>query len=97
MPTPEHKVKEAIKKILTAHNAWYCMPVGGMLGRRGVPDFLACVNGYFFAIEAKAGNGKLTPLQKVEMEKIARARGVAIVINEDNLNALDRILDDADR
>jgi hypothetical protein len=28
------------------------MPIGTGLGNSGVPDFLACVNGYFVAIEA---------------------------------------------
>ncbi|OYV83388.1 MAG: hypothetical protein B7X04_04465, partial [Parcubacteria group bacterium 21-54-25] len=33
----------------------------------GVPDFIGCFNGQFFAIEAKAPNGELTPNQEREI------------------------------
>lgn len=90
--TPESKVKAAVKKILAAYGAWFCMPVGGMFGRSGVPDFLVCHNGYFIAIETKAGKGKATALQNLEMEKIRASGGATYVINEQNLAELENIL-----
>lgn len=95
--TPESKVKQAVKRILKAHNVWYCMPVGGMLGRAGIPDFLACVNGKFLAIETKAGRGKLTALQQLNLQQIEETGGRALVINENNLSELKRVLYDASR
>lgn len=97
--TPEAKVKQSVKKLLAAYEdmVWYCMPVGGLIGRSGIPDFLVCCNGQFIAIETKAGKGKPTALQKLELERIAGAGGISLVINESNLNDLENVLNDSSR
>lgn len=87
--TPESKVKDKIKQILKAHNAYYAMPIGTGYGNSGVPDFLCCVNGQFLAIEAKAGKGVPTALQEKNMREIEAAKGITLVINENNLGKLD--------
>jgi pantoate kinase len=86
--TPEAKVKEKIKKILKEHNVYFAMPMGTGYGNSGVPDFLCCVNGRFLAIEAKAGKGIPTALQEKNMRDIKAAGGMAVVINEDDLDWL---------
>ena len=86
--TPEAKVKEKIKKILKEHKVYFAMPMGTGYGNSGVPDFLCCVNGRFLAIEAKAGRGIPTALQEKNMRDIKAAGGVAMVVNEDNLDEL---------
>ena len=86
--TPEAAVKAAVKRILDAHNVYYFPPATGGYGRSGVPDIVCCVKGYFLAIECKAGNDKTTVLQDRELQAIRDARGVAIVVNEDNLEFL---------
>jgi len=53
-----------------------------------VPDIIACYKGKFVAIECKAGNGKLTELQKYNIEQIKTMGGLAIVINESNIEEL---------
>lgn len=90
--TPESKVKAKIKAILAKHNAYYAMPVGSGYGNAGVPDFLCCVNGRFVAVEAKAGKGRATALQEKHIEKIQTVGGLAIIVREDNLDELDRLL-----
>ena len=89
MATPEAKVKHQIKKLLTKYGAWYYMPVSMGMGKHGIPDFICCMEGIFFAVEAKAGNKQPTDLQKMQLEKIRTAGGMALVINEDNLNELE--------
>ena len=42
--TPEGKVKTAIKSVLKDEGVYYFMPRGTLLGRRGVSDFICCVN-----------------------------------------------------
>jgi pantoate kinase len=86
--TPEAKVKEKIKKILKEHDVYFAMPMGTGYGNSGVPDFLCCVNGRFLAIEAKAGKGIPTALQEKNMRDIKAAGGMAVVINEDDLDWL---------
>jgi len=90
--TPESKVKAKIKKILAEYNVYYAMPIGTMFGNSGVPDFLCCVRGRFLAIEAKAGKGRTTALQVKNLEDIRQAGGLALVVNEDNLDALKELL-----
>lgn len=53
-----------------------------------MPDIIACFKGRFIAIECKAGKGKLTELQKYNIEQIKSAGGLAIVINESNIEEL---------
>ena len=86
--TPEAAVKAAVKRILDAHNVYYFPPATGGYGRSGVPDIVCCVNGRFLAIECKAGKGKTTVLQERELQAIRDAGGMAVVINEDNLDYL---------
>ena len=86
--TPEKLVKNKIKVILQDGGVYYAMPIGSGYGNAGVPDFLACVNGRFLAVEAKAGKGKTTALQDAHLEKIKTAGGVSMVVNEMNLDQL---------
>jgi Holliday junction resolvase len=84
--TPEGKVKAKVKKILDAYGAYYFMPATGGYGKSGVPDIVCCANGYFIGIECKAGKGKTTALQDKNLDAITAAAGVAVVINEDNID-----------
>jgi hypothetical protein len=87
--TPEGKVKDKIKKILKAHNIYFAMPMGTGYGNAGVPDFLCCFDGKFIAIEAKANGGKVTALQQKNLSDIERSRGMAWVVDEDNIHVLE--------
>lgn len=87
--TPEVKVKEKIKKLLKAHDAYYTMPVMTGLASNGTPDFIVGHAGRFLGLEAKAGKGEPTELQWVRMGEIVRAGGSTMVINEDNLEVLE--------
>jgi Holliday junction resolvase len=83
--TPEGKVKDAVRKILTDMGIYHFMPPGMGFGRAGIPDIIGCFQGQFIAIECKAGKGKTTALQDRELSAIRTAGGYAWVINENNL------------
>lgn len=91
--TPEKKVKDAVTKILKQRGAYYFFPVTGGFGRSGIPDIIACYKGNFVAIECKAGRNKPTELQLFEMKKIGDAQGVAIWVNENNVDDVTKLLD----
>lgn len=93
--TPEAKVKAKIHAILKAHRAYAVNYIGGISANNGTPDILACLNGRFIAIEAKAGKNKPTDLQTLNLKRIDEAGGLALVINEENLHLLKDILDGA--
>lgn len=82
--TPEKIVKDKVVSILKAEGAYYFFPATHGYGRSGVPDIVACVNGKFLAIECKAGGNKTTALQDRELRAIIEAKGVAVIINEEN-------------
>ena len=92
--TPEAKVKKKAVQILKELSAYYFYPVTSGYGRSGVPDIIVCYRGLFIGIECKAGKNKPTPLQEKNMEDIHKAGGIALVINEDNVSRLSRILFD---
>lgn len=83
--TPEGRVKDAVQKLLKELEVYYFTPVTGGYGRSGVPDLVCCVDGMFLAIECKAGDNKPTPLQYREMDLIRVAKGVAMVVRENNV------------
>jgi Holliday junction resolvase len=89
--TPEGKVKAQVKRLLDTHGVYHFSPNMAGYGRSGVPDIIGCHDGYFLAIECKAGTNKPTALQIRELERIATAGGYAFVINESNV----KILEDA--
>jgi Holliday junction resolvase len=92
--TPEGKIKAKIKKVLeSVPGCYFFMPPANGYGRAGIPDFVGCLNGRFFAIEAKAGKGKTTALQDREIAQIKSCGGFAIVVNEVNVDELKTMLD----
>lgn len=91
--TPEKKVKDAVKKILDTRGVWHFSPASNGMGRAGIPDIICCVRGYFLAIECKAGKGKTTALQEREIDAIHEAGGVAIVVNETNIQTVQEWID----
>jgi hypothetical protein len=81
--TPEGAVKNKVKRLLATYgkDLWYDMPVPGGYGKPTL-DFIGCYRGYFFAIETKAGRGKLTPRQELTKKQMERACGKVFVVNE---------------
>lgn len=90
--TPEKLVKKKVTTILKSLGAYYFYPVTGGFGRSGVPDIICCFNGNFIGIECKAGDNKATALQLKNLEEIQAAGGFAFIINEDNIDSLERVL-----
>ena len=88
MATPESKVKKQVKKILDDLGAYHFSPMMSGYGRSGVPDIIACYKGKFIGIECKSGKNTPTLLQLRNIDDIKRNQGLAIVINEGNIESL---------
>lgn len=86
--TPEGKVKAAVRKLLVEFGIYYFSPAANGFGRAGIPDIICCFGGRFIAIECKAGKGTTTALQDRELAAIRTAGGMAVVVNETNINEL---------
>ena len=94
--TPEAKVKASVVKLLKKYEVYYFFPATHGFGRSGVPDIICCMNGIFVAIECKAGKGKTTALQDRELKRIKENKGIAFVVNEENIHVLEAYLRDED-
>ena len=79
--TPEALVKKDIKVFLNGiEGLWFFMPVPTGYGVRGIPDFVACYRGRFFAIEAKSAIGKVSPWQERIQREITLAGGLWLLV-----------------
>lgn len=81
--TPEGKVKKDVEAVLKDNNVYYFFPAANGYGRAGIPDIVCCINGFFLAIECKAGKGTTTALQDRELGRIREHGGDAFVMRED--------------
>ena len=92
--TPEAKVKKKVVAQLKEMGAYYFYPVPGGYGFSGVPDIVGCYKGIFFGIECKSGSNKPTALQDKNLTDIRKQKGIAVVINEKNIDSVKTIFDD---
>ena len=92
--TPEARCKRRVRDILDTNGVYHFMPFGAGAGRAGIPDIICCVNGFFLAIECKAGKGKTTALQDRELSRIRDAGGNAIVVydTDDDMRVLHAVV-----
>jgi len=87
--TPERRVKAKVRKVLDKLGAYYVIPVTGGYGNSGAPDFLVCLHGRFIGIECKAGKNTTTPLQEKNLRQLSQAGGIALVVNDENVDAFE--------
>lgn len=87
--TPERRVKSKVRKVLDKLGAYYVMPVTGGYGNSGAPDFLVCLHGRFIGIECKAGKNTTTPLQEKNLRQLSEAGGIALVVNDENVDVFE--------
>lgn len=80
-PMKEQEIVNDIKKYLqTIPNLFYWKEHGGQFGTAGIPDIIVCYKGKFIAFECKRPGGKPTVLQKITINKIAKAGGIVKIV-----------------
>jgi Holliday junction resolvase len=84
----EKWVKQQVVKLLKEKGVYYFFPVASGYMSIGVPDIVACINGLFVAIECKTGKNRPTELQYRNLENIRDHGGLAMLVNENDLDAL---------
>ena len=88
----EEGVKRAVKKLLVQYGWFFWMPPANAFGRSGISDFHALRKGKFLAIETKYGYNKPTALQQQFLRDVTIHDGHVLVVNENNLDALEDFL-----
>jgi Holliday junction resolvase len=91
--TPEAKVKKKVVEALRSLGAYYFYPVTSGYGASGVPDIVGCYRGRFFGIECKANGNKPTVLQQMNLDRITSVGGIALVIDETNIEDVTKTLE----
>ena len=82
--TPEGKVKKKLTEMLKKHKVWYFFPVSNGLGRAGIPDVIACMDGLFVGIECKADETKKPTALQLECAKgIKQASGFWFLVYDE--------------
>lgn len=76
----EKNFENKIKGFLKEQGAYFVKFFANNYTKKGVPDILACINGYFVGIEVKAQNGHPSELQLYNIEQIRKADGFAFVL-----------------
>ena len=82
-----------IKRYLKDNGCYRVKYFGCSYSESGTPDILACVNGYFLAIEVKAQTGKASELQLTKIADIRKAGGFAYVAYPSGWEKLKDIID----
>lgn len=91
---PEKIFENKIKAFIKFKGGWYVKYFANKMTKKGIPDILACINGYFLAIEVKASKGKPSELQIYNCEKIREAGGFAYVVYPSGFEQLKEIICD---
>ena len=90
----EKQFENKIKTYLEEKGCWYVKYFANGFTKAGIPDILACVNGYFVAIEVKASNGKPSKLQLYNRDKIREAEGVSIILYPEQWDKFKKVIND---
>ena len=80
----EKNFENKVKKFLEENGCYYIKHFSNAFTKSGIPDILASVNGYFVGIEVKASNGKPSPLQIYNLQKIDESGGYAVLLYPDD-------------
>lgn len=84
MAGPEKNIEDQIKDYLEDKGYWYTKiwAKGGV--KKGIPDILCVINGYFVTFEVKRSDhkGHITPIQKKNAQNIVKNNGTAVFISQ---------------
>lgn len=90
----EKTFENKIKKWLAANGCYSVKFFANGYTKRGVPDILASVNGFFVGIEVKADNGRPSDLQLQNIKEIRNSGGFAWVVYPSGWPELKEMLTD---
>lgn len=77
---PEKTFEIRVKEFIYQSGGWYVKFFANKMTKSGIPDILACIDGYFVGIEIKSKHGKPSDLQIRSIKKIREAGGFAFVL-----------------
>jgi len=91
---PEKTFETKIKNYLKAEGAYFVKYFANGFTKKGIPDILACINGYFIGIEVKADSGHPSELQIHNVEEIRKSGGFAFIVYPSGFEKLKNFIED---
>ncbi len=85
----KNRISGWLKKLVP--DVWFFKTHGSPYQRRGIPDFLICWKGQWYAFECKVGKNKPTRSQLFELAALKAAGAVTGVVH--SLDEVKRLLD----
>lgn len=76
----EKLFENKVKKYIEDAGGYQVKFFANRMTKVGIPDILACINGYFVGVEVKAQTGRPSELQIYNIQKIRDAGGFAFVL-----------------
>lgn len=79
----EKSVENDIKAYLFSKGIYHFKVHGSQFMERGIPDIIACVNGYFVGIEVKRPGAKneQSEYQKIHERNIKKSNGIYLLVD----------------
>ena len=71
---------------------WYTKIWGGGYQKSGIPDILCCINGFMVAVEVKASKGRPSELQKLNVRRINKSGGIAVILYPEGFEDFQNLL-----
>ena len=90
----EKAFENKIKAYLEQQGAWHVKYIANGYTRSGIPDLICCVNGKFLAIEVKAEHGRVSELQKYQIEQIKKSGGQALIVYPKDFEEFKKIVEE---
>ena len=92
MSGKEKQFENRIKNFLKKEGCYFFKFWGTMYTRAGVPDLIACVNGYFVGIEVKSDIGQPSEIQLYNIREIIDCGGFAVIVRPENFDCLKEMI-----
>lgn len=89
---PEKLFENKVKAFILEQDGWFVKFFANRMTKSGIPDILACINGYFIAIEIKAQNGKPSKLQIRNCNQIRTSGGQAFILYPSGFNEFKEVI-----
>lgn len=88
MPGPEKTFENKVKDFIEEQGGWQVKYFANRMTKKGIPDVLACINGFFIALEIKAQHGIPSELQIHQCKEIRASGGFAFIVYPSGFDTL---------
>lgn len=94
---PEKNIENSIREYLTQKGAFTIKIFANEMQGKGLPDLIVCYKGRYIALETKAPNGRVAPVQKGTLKRIAGGRSQGITASPRSLDEVRAIIERIDQ